>query len=67
MEQLQVDVLRDEAEAYGEALKKAGVPTEIKRYKGHTHNSMLEVDFYGEHAVGCYKDIGVFLKGVFSS
>ena len=60
-------MLRDEGEDYGEALKKASVPTEIKRFKGHTHNSMLEVSLYGEYAVGCYKDIDAFLKGVFSS
>ena len=60
-------MLRYEGKAYGEALKKAGVPTKIKRYTGHTHNSMVEVHIYGEHAVGCYKDINAFLKGVFGS
>ena len=37
---LQVDPLRDEAEAYARRLEAAGVQVELKRYKGHFHNSM---------------------------
>ena len=60
-------MLRDEGEAYREALKKAGVPTKIKRFKGHTHNSMMAVFLYGEHAIGSYKEMDAFFKGVFGS
>lgn len=39
-----VDVLRDEGEAYGKLLEKHGIPTEIKRYMGVPHSFMSQVE-----------------------
>ena len=36
----ELDILRDEGIAYGEKLKKAGVPAEVKVYKGAPHPIM---------------------------
>ncbi|MBE3604445.1 alpha/beta hydrolase [bacterium] len=36
-----IDPLRDEGEAYGEALRKAGVPTTVKRYLGVCHGFVM--------------------------
>ena len=38
------DPLRDEGDAYAEALEAAGVPTEHVRARGHTHTSLTMVD-----------------------
>ena len=38
------DLLRDEGDAYADALEAAGVPTEHIRARGHTHCSLTMVD-----------------------
>ncbi|MGA9361533.1 MAG: FAD-dependent oxidoreductase [Mycobacterium sp.] len=38
------DPVRDDGEAYADALKAAGVPTEYVRARGHTHQSLAMVD-----------------------
>jgi len=41
----EVDPTRDDAEAYGEKLSKAGVPVEIRRYEGMPHGFVSWVAF----------------------
>ncbi|THH19553.1 hypothetical protein EW146_g1635 [Bondarzewia mesenterica] len=49
----ELDLLRPEGEAYGEMLRKAGVETEIKVYKGATH-SIVTLD--GGRCLACLAD-----------
>jgi cation diffusion facilitator CzcD-associated flavoprotein CzcO/acetyl esterase/lipase len=45
------DPLRDEGVAYAEALAAAGVPTQLVRARGHTHQSLTMVDLVVSGAV----------------
>ena len=58
----EVDVLRDEAEAYAEKLKAAGVPTTLKRCKGHFHSAMMNTDLFPEQGPAFYREAGAFIK-----
>lgn len=55
------DPMRDEGEQYGDNLKKAGVPTEIKRYEGITHGFLGKFTHLDEYK-DIYKVTGEFLK-----
>ena len=59
------DPLRDEGEAYGERLKKEGVPVEIKRYDGAIHGffSFGHIMDQGKQVVA---DAAARLKAVFA-
>lgn len=50
MHYVQVDVLRDEAEDYARKLEAAGVTAGCQRYKGHFHNSMVDIPIMGQVA-----------------
>jgi acetyl esterase/lipase len=43
----ELDILRDEGIAYGKRLQMAGVPAEIKTYKGAPHPIMAMDGTYG--------------------
>ena len=62
---VQVDVLRDEAEDFADKLEEAGVKVKCKRYKGHFHNSMIDVNMFGTVAEDTIKEIKSFIDGVF--
>ena len=62
---MQVDVLRDEAEDFANKLEEAGVKVKCKRYKGHCHNSMINVNMFGTIAVDTIKEIKSFIDGAF--
>jgi acetyl esterase len=60
------DPLRDEGEAYGEKLRKAGVPVTVSRYDGMIHGffSMFDVLDKGKQAI---EESAAALRKVFSS
>ena len=60
----QVDVLRDEAEEFAAKLQAAGVKVKCKRYQGHFHNSMIDVDLFGDVEMNTFKEIKEFLDTV---
>ena len=55
------DPLRDEGEAYGEALRKAGVPAEVIRYEGLIHAFIKRVDQF-DTAMIAIRQIGTTLR-----
>ena len=55
------DVLRDEAEAYAEALKNAGVPTELVRWPGTIHGFFRWLEITPE-ARGAIEAVGAALR-----
>ncbi|GBE78813.1 AB hydrolase superfamily protein [Sparassis crispa] len=54
---MELDILRDEGIAYGEKLKKAGVPVEVKMYKRVPHQ-VMSMD-----VVHCIKVVSVLNRG----
>ena len=54
--------MRDEAEEFAEMLKAAGVRVKCKRYKGHFHNSMIDVDMFGDTALAVFKEMESFVN-----
>ena len=54
-------MLRDEAEEYAAKLAAAGVPVKQKRYKGHYHNSMVELPVMGSKAEEAIREFGEFI------
>lgn len=60
------DPLRDEGEAYGEALRKAGVATEVVRYDGLIHAFIKRVDQF-DSAMTAIRQIGSALHRQFDS
>ena len=55
------DVLRDEAEHYGEMLKKAGNDCRVKRYEGMTHTFLLNYKQF-DKALEALEDIREFCR-----
>lgn len=55
------DPLRDEGEAYGEALRRTGVPVEVHRYDGLIHAFLKRVDQF-DTALEAIRRIGVTLN-----
>ena len=58
------DVLRDEAEYYAMSLKDAGVPTTLKRWKGHIHGFLLQQGII-EDAEVALQEAAQALRGAF--
>lgn len=58
------DALRDEGEAYGEKLKKAGVYVELTRYKGVTHG-FINMDKISNQADVALNQISLYLQKEF--
>ena len=59
-----MDILRDEAEEFAEKLKAADVHVKCQRYKGHFHNSMVDVHLFGEVAEDVYREMKSFIAAV---
>lgn len=55
------DPLRDEGEAYAEALRKAGVTAELKRYEGQIHGFVTMVGLFDGTDIAL-RDIAAFIK-----
>jgi acetyl esterase len=60
------DPLRDEGEAYGERLKKSGVPVKVSRYAGMIHG-FTTMDGVLEKAKDAMNEIADNLRGIFES
>lgn len=60
------DPLRDEGEAYAEALKAAGVPVRARRYDGQIHGFLTLVGRFDGGALAL-TDIAAFLRGTLHS
>jgi acetyl esterase len=58
------DPLRDEGEAYGEKLKKSGVPVKVSRYAGMIH-SFIVMDRVLDKAKDAWNEIAMSLRDVF--
>jgi acetyl esterase/lipase len=61
----QFDPLRDEGDAYAEALKAAGVPVQHLRARGHVHTSITMVDMLPSGA-GPRRQMAEALAGFFA-
>lgn len=55
------DPLRDEGEAYAEALRAAGVPVTLRRYDGLIHAFVKRVDTF-DAALEAIREVGTWLK-----
>lgn len=60
------DPLRDEGEAYGERLKKSGVPVKVSRYAGMIHD-FIPMDGVIGKAKDAINEIATSLRGIFQS
>lgn len=58
---MQVDVLRDEGEAYAQKLEAAGVEVKLERYNGHFHAMMVSIPVMGQIAEDIIHDIAKFI------
>jgi cation diffusion facilitator CzcD-associated flavoprotein CzcO/acetyl esterase/lipase len=61
----QFDPLRDEGDAYAEALRAAGVPVRHLRARGHVHTSLTMVDMLPSGA-GARRQMAEAIKGFFA-
>lgn len=60
------DPLRDEGEAYGERLKKSGIPAKVSRYEGMIHG-FTSMDGVLDKAKEAMDEIGMHLRGIFQN